>query len=245
MTNQDEEIRRLAYWLLKDVNRAVNDFEMIGGGDRIAVAVSGGKDSLCLLRLLDWRRKSVPEDYELVAIHVSGDSRGPRISPHQPLLAWLEGNDYEYAVEPIYLPEGEQLPMDCHRCTWNRRRTIFEAAHRLDCNVVALGHHGDDLAETTLINLLYHGKVETMAPVADYFDGTFQLIRPMCYLAEKDIKRFAALGDFPAPTPTCPQHDQSKRALMAELLQKAIGNCQDARINLLRAGLRGTMKGET
>ena len=73
--NETRKDRQLVYWLLKDVNRAINHFEMIAPGDRIAVAVSGGKDSLSLLRLLDWRRNSVPEDYELVAIHVSGDAR--------------------------------------------------------------------------------------------------------------------------------------------------------------------------
>ena len=214
----DAKARRLAYWLLKDVNKAIRDFEMIAEGDRVAVAVSGGKDSLSLLRLLDWRRESHVDDYELVAIHVSGDAHGPRTPPHQPLVQWLEQQGYAYAVEPLYLPEDESLPMDCHRCTWNRRRTIFETAHRLDCNVVAMGHHRDDLAETTLLNLFYHGRVETMPPQADYFEGTFRLIRPLCYLAEKDLRRFSRACPFPPPVPVCSQGKDNQRHLMADLI---------------------------
>jgi tRNA 2-thiocytidine biosynthesis protein TtcA len=230
---------RLAYWLLKDVNRAIRDYQMILGGDRVAVAVSGGKDSLTTLRLLDLRRQSVPESYSLVAIHVVGDARGAEIPQHDPLLDWLASAGYETVVEPLLLPEGESLPLDCQRCTWNRRRTLFEAARRLNCNVVAFGHHADDLAQTTLLNLLYHGKVETMAPRREYFDGLIRLVRPLCYLAEKDIRRFARASAFPPPPPDCPRSDVSRRKLAKDLLQQAEQGCPSARTNLLRAGLKG------
>ena len=108
---------RLAYWLLKDFNKAVRDFKMIMDGDRVGVAVSGGKDSLTLLHLLDWRRKSVPQKYEIVALHIIGDARGPQCQSHPPLLTWLEKSGYPYAVDPIIIPEDEPLPMNCQRCT--------------------------------------------------------------------------------------------------------------------------------
>jgi tRNA 2-thiocytidine biosynthesis protein TtcA len=230
---------RLAYWLLKDVNKAIYDYKMIADGDRVAVAVSGGMDSMSLLRLLDWRRKSVQERYELVAVHVIGDARGPACPEHTPLLSWLAQSGYAHAVEPMLPPEDEELPMNCQRCTWNRRRTLFESAHRLGCNVVALGHHADDLAETTLLNLLYHGRAETMPPNADYFKGVFRLIRPLCYLPKAEIKRFAKANDFPPPPPECPRSDKSNRKAIAALIRQAEKSCQDARVNLLRAGLRG------
>ena len=230
---------RLAYWLLKDVNKAIRDYDMIRDGDRVAVALSGGKDSLSLLRLLDLRRKTVKERYELTAIHVIGDARGPECSCHQPLVDYLDENGYDYAIEPMRLPAGESLPMNCHRCTWNRRRTLFEVAHRLGCNVVAYGHHADDLAQTTLLNLIFHGSVETMAPSRDYFEGTFQLVRPLCYLPEKAIRRFALASEFPSPPPECPRSGQTRRQRAAELIHQIDGWCQDARTNLLRAGLKG------
>lgn len=230
---------RLAYWLLKDVNRAIRDYQMINGGDRVAVAVSGGKDSLSLLRLLDFRRRQVPEQYELAVIHVTGDARGSGVPEYAPLQEWLRESGFSYAIEPLRLPEGEPLPLDCHRCTWNRRRTLFEAARRMGCNVIAFGHHGDDLAQTTLLNLLFHGKVETMAPRREYFDGALRLVRPLCYLAEKDLRRFARACSFPPPPPGCPQSSRSRRRLAADLLKQAEQGCRDARTNLLRAGLKG------
>jgi tRNA 2-thiocytidine biosynthesis protein TtcA len=129
--------------------------------------------------------------------------------------------------------------MGCQRCTWNRRRLLFETAHRLGCGVIAFGHHADDLAQTTLLNLLNYGKVETMAPRREYFDGALRLVRPLCYLAEKDIRRFARACDFPPPPPDCPHSDHSQRKLAKDLLAQAERGCRNARTNLLRAGLKG------
>jgi tRNA 2-thiocytidine biosynthesis protein TtcA len=231
---------RLAYWLLKDINKAIRDFEMIQDGDRIGVAVSGGKDSLSLLRLLDWRRKSVPEKYEIIALHIIGDARGPACSMHQPLIEWLQNNSYKYAIEPVIIPEEETLPMNCQRCTHNRRHTLFQLSQQSGCNVVAFGHHADDLAQTTLLNLLFGARPETMAPRRDYFDGELRLIRPMCYTREKDIRRFAHANlDFPPLPPDCPLSEDTRRLRAEELIQEAEVWAKDARKNLLRAGLRG------
>lgn len=230
---------RLAYWLLKDVDKAIRDYHMIQDGDRVAVAVSGGKDSLSLLRLLDIRRKATPEKYSLYAVHVIGDARGPGCPRHLALESWLAESGYSYVVESMVLPEGEILPMDCHRCTWNRRRMLFETAHKLGCNKIALGHHTDDLAQTTLLNLIFSGRVETMAPVGTYFDGLFQLIRPMIYLHEKEIQRYARVCDFPPGPTKCPRSDHSRRKRVGELIQLVEPWCKDIRVNLLRAGLQG------
>lgn len=231
-------LSKLAFWLQKDINRAIREFDMIADGDRVAVALSGGKDSFSLLRLLDLRRNMVSESYELVAVHVCGDARGVT-DVHLPMLRWLEENRYEFAVVPLLLPIDETLPMGCQRCTWNRRKILFETARKLGCNVVAFGHHADDLAHTTLMNLLYHGKMETMAPRREYFDGVIRLVRPLCYTAEKDLRRFAQASAFPPPPPDCSQSVHSRRKLARDLLRQAEKDCQDARINLLRAGLNG------
>ena len=228
---------RLAYWLLKEVNRAIRDYAMLADGDRVAVAVSGGKDSLSLLHLLDIRRQTVPERYELAAIHVIGDARGPGTPVHPPLIDWLAAGGYEHLVVPLRLPDDEMLPLNCQRCTWNRRRTLFEAAQRLGCNVVAFGHHADDLAQTTLMNLLASGRVETMAPRREYFDGALRLIRPLCYVAEKDIRRFARASAFPSPPEDCPRSHESRRRVAADLVDLAEREFQSTRTNLLRAGL--------
>ena len=235
---------RLAYWLLKDVNKAIRDFVMIRDGDRVAVALSGGKDSLSLLRLLNIRRKSSPEKYDLIVIHVVGDARGSDCPSHPPLADWLKSQGYEFVIDRMVIPEDESLPMDCQRCTWNRRRTLFEAARRLGCNVVAFGHHADDLAQTTLLNLVFSGRVETMTPSRDYFEGELRSIRPLCYSSEKDIRRFARANDFPTPPPACPLSRETRRQRAEELIRQAEKWAKNSRVNLLRAGLRGNEKGD-
>lgn len=231
---------RMAYWLIKSINQAVRDFEMIQPGDRVAVAVSGGKDSLSLLRLLDERRRTSQEEYQLKAIHVLGDAGGPQSEGHAPLLAWLEASGLPYQAVPMLVKPDEKIPLGCQRCTWNRRRTLFETAHAMGCNVVAFGHHADDLAQTTLLNLLYHGVVETMIPRRDYFGGAIRLIRPLCYASEKDIRRFAKACGFPPPPPLCPRSDHTQRKHVAELIRLAEDKHQNVRANLLRVGLKYT-----
>ncbi len=211
---------------------------MIRPGDRVAVALSGGKDSLSLLRLLDWRRKHLQEDYELIAIHVQGDTRGPDTPAYPPLADWVNVNGYHYEILPPDLPAGEPLPLNCQRCSRNRRRVLFQAAERHGCNVVAYGHHADDLAQTTLLNLLFHGRVETMPPVRDYFDGRFRLIRPLYRVPEKELRRFARACGFPPPPQQCPRGQCSQRELARDLLRQVPGRFRNVRANLVRAGLQ-------
>jgi len=230
---------RLAYWLLKDLNKAIRDYDMIQDGDHIAVAVSGGKDSLTLLDLLAYRLPSSPQKYTLSAIHILGDTDGPRESPHPPLVDWFERRGFDYTVRSMSIPENESLPMNCRRCTWNRRRTLFEAAQALGANKVALGHTADDLAQTTLLNLLNSAKVETMAPTGVYFEGRFTLIRPLCYLPEKAIRRYAHASGHPTPPPPCARTDHTRRRQVEDLIRQVETWCPDVRRNLLKAGLYG------
>ena len=154
-------------------------------------------------------------------------------------MAWLESKGIPSEFVPLRIPEDENLPMGCGRCTWNRRRTIFETARQLDCNKVAFGHTADDLAQTTLLNLISSGKVETMAPIATYFEGQFKLIRPLCYLFEPEIRRFSVVSEHPSAPPKCPQSAHTRRKQVAEIIQQAEPWCRQIRTNLLRAGLKG------
>jgi tRNA 2-thiocytidine biosynthesis protein TtcA len=231
-----KQAARRGYFLLKKVNATIREYEMIHDGDRIAVAVSGGKDSLSLLTLLRLRQQRILGRYELVAVHVRGDARGLECPPNPALTDWLGSQGYEFVVVPMDLPPDEPLPMSCHRCARNRRKTIFQVAGRLGCNVVALAHQADDLAQTALLNLFYGGHLETMAPSADYFDGRFHLIRPLALVPEKEIAYFARACDFPPP-PDCPQAKNSQRALMAQVLRLFRRDAGKVRTNLIRAAL--------
>jgi tRNA 2-thiocytidine biosynthesis protein TtcA len=237
--DSENDVERLAFFILKAVNKVVREFGMIRPGDRVAVAVSGGKDSLSLLRLLQMRRSSARDPYELAAIHVRGDASGVT-APHRPLEAWLAASGIPYRIVEPELTADEMLPLTCQRCTWLRRKALFFAAEALSCNVVAYAHHADDAARTTLLNLLYTRTMRTLAPAADYFGGHFRLIRPLFYVAESDLVRFAQASGFPAPPPLCPRAGDSRRKLVADML-KLLGRdyLVQGRANLIRAGLQG------
>jgi tRNA 2-thiocytidine biosynthesis protein TtcA len=229
--------RRVVHFLLRDVNRAIRDYDMIRDGDRIAVAVSGGHDSLALLRLLQVRRDTCATRYELAAVHVLGDASGVT-SRHKPLEAWLcDAGIPTRIVEPL-IGEGESLPLDCQRCTWLRRKAVFFAAEELGCRVVAYAHHADDVAQTTLLNLLYGGSVATLVPNAEYFGGRFRLIRPLVYVPRKALARLARAASFPSAPPACPRSGRTARDRIAQMLE-LLGRdyVTQARPNLVHAGL--------
>lgn len=196
--------------LLKSVNRAVREFELIADGDRIAVGVSGGKDSRVLLDALR-RGVDVPGIYSLVAVHVDGTEAGlPNLVPT--VEPWFRELDVEYDIAPLVVADNEPLPMDCFRCAWNRRKALFFAAERLGCNKVAFGHHADDAAVTTLMSLMVKGRLETLEPRRSFFEGRLTLIRPLIYTTEKGIARYArAQGWMFPPELACPREANARR----------------------------------
>ncbi len=203
--------------LSKSVNRAVREFDLIADGDRIAVGVSGGKDSRVLLDVL-LRGVDVPETYTVVAVHIDGTSAGlPNLVPT--LEPWFRELGVEYDIAPLAVADDEPLPMDCFRCSYNRRKALFLAAERLGCTKVAFGHHADDVAVTTLMNVLYTGRTDTLEPRRSFFDGRVTVIRPLIYTTGKEIARYArAQGwTFPAEL-ACPREADTRRAKFERFL---------------------------
>jgi tRNA 2-thiocytidine biosynthesis protein TtcA len=227
---------RIASFLLKRLRKANRLYGLIEDGDRIAVGVSGGKDSQTLLRLLVRWQPCAPIGYDLIAIHLCADSsaaEAPRERLElQKLFLSLE---VQHAIRPILLPPDEPHPPDCFRCSWNRRKTLFLTARELGCNKVALGHHADDIAETALLNLFFHGRLESMAPRLEMFQGLITLIRPMALIEEKDIVYYARAAGFWRESICCPYGNQSKRADMKRVLRTVKRVAPHAQHNLLRA----------
>lgn len=224
---------RIAFFLLKEVTRAIGEFELIDDGDRVAVAVSGGKDSRALLELLLRHRARVPFHYDLLALHVVGTSAGLP-DRRSDLEVWFQRLGVEYHFSPLELPPDEPLPLNCFRCSWNRRKALFITAHERGCKKLALGHHADDAAVTTLMNLMFSGRLETMAPRVEFFDGAITVIRPLIYMPEKELARYAQAADYPQLTP-CPFGQDSKRGEVEAFLRRLGREREQVRTNLWRA----------
>jgi tRNA 2-thiocytidine biosynthesis protein TtcA len=227
---------RLAHYLLKSLRKANRSYELISDGDRVAIGISGGKDSQTLLQLLHQWQSYAPFHYDLVAIHISmRDVFDQAIHQETHLARLFESMDIEHDIRPIDLPKDEPLPLNCYRCSWNRRKTLFRAAKELNCNKVALAHHANDIAETTLLNLLYHGRFESMAPRKEMFGGEITLIRPLVLIEEKDIVYYAKSANLDIETSCCPNSKVTKRAEIKNLLKSIKDINPKAQINLFRA----------
>jgi len=232
----------LAYWLTKRINKANRDIDLIADGDRIAVAVSGGKDSLTLLELLYRRQRSVPTEYTLVPVHVASDWSCSDQDQRGWLERYFQSLGLDYAFREIVImrnKKGDPQEPGCFWCAWNRRKALFQTAHELGCKKVAFGHHADDIAQTTLLNLFYHGRLATMEPKVEFFDGVITVIRPLAYVPEKEIVRFARAAGFPSVRISCPHAATSQRTKMAQLLRQIEEECPQVKINLFRAVRRG------
>ena len=224
---------RIEKRLLNDMGRAIRDFCLVEGGDRILVAVSGGKDSLTLLRVLNDRRRFVPIKYELVAIHV--DMGYPR-SYAVKLEKFFKKTGVKYHIEKNdVLKKTPKKDINCFWCSWNRRRSLFQAANALGCAKVALGHHKDDIVETVLLNMFFQGEISAMSPKQELFSGKITLIRPLAYVEEYMIKRFAKEQNIPHDTCKCPNSVTSNRAKMGRIIQDIKRTCPDVKTNIFRS----------
>jgi len=218
--------------------RTVGDQGLIREGDRILVAISGGKDSYTLLDLL-WRaRKKSPVSFEVIALHLDQAQPG---YDGRPLEEWLRafGAPFEIVHEDTYstvkalAPGGETY---CAPCSRLRRGIIYGAAERLRANKIALGHHRDDALETLLLNLIFAGRLQAMPACYTTNDGRFEVIRPLIECAEKDIARHAELAGYPIiPCNLCGSQAGLKREAVARLLESIERENPEARTVMMSA----------
>jgi tRNA 2-thiocytidine biosynthesis protein TtcA len=206
---------------------------MLSDGDKIAVAVSGGKDSLTLLKVLDDRKKFVPIKYELLAVHI--DLGYPR-SYAKPLEKYFKKSGVRYHIEKVdILKKIPKKEISCFWCSWNRRKALFKVANRFGCTKVALGHHKDDIIETILMNLFFQGEISAMAPKQKLFHGKITLIRPLAYVEKYLIERFAKEEKFPRQACKCPNSLVSNRTRMTKIIRELKMVCPDVKMNIFRS----------
>src|SRR3954464_15127990 len=215
------DVRRLEYRLSHDMRATCERYQLLAPGDRIMVAMSGGKDSYTLFHLLTRLIPRLPFAVELVAVHLDQVQPGYDGSG---LRAYLEasGQPFEILREDTYSVVTSHLPETatyCSLCSRLPRAILYTAAERLGANKIALGHHRDDSLETFLLNLFYSGKLQAMPASYRTDDGRFEVIRPLIECAEADIAAFAAELAFPIiPCNLCGSQDGLQRDAMTALL---------------------------
>ena len=228
--------------LLSKTRQAINDFNMINDNDKIAVGLSGGKDSVTLLHILKNYQKFSPQKFELIAITLNpgGVDNGPL---HE-LCKKLDVPFYEIQTDIakiVFDIRKEKNP--CSLCANLRRGILNSTAIELGCNKIALGHNEDDVLETFLLNLLYTGSISTFAPVSYMDRSQITLIRPLIYAPEKEIQKCIRKNNIAVMPKTCPMDGVSKREEMKELLKSLRFNIPTIRANLYGAIKRSDIKG--
>jgi len=226
-------IRGPFYFITKKTGKAIWDYKMLGDGDKVIVAVSGGKDSLCLLRILQERLKFVPINYELIACHVD---MGFSWVNTDILAGHFEKEGLSYIIaKPSEEWKGDKEDFDCFWCSWNRRKAIFDLAGEIGANKIAFAHHMDDIVETMLLNLFFQGEIGTMMPYQDMFDGELAIIRPLAYVEEKELTRLATILDLPVIASSCPRGDISKRSLVKGIVADLKKHNRNVKKNIFRS----------
>lgn len=207
--------------LLRQLIQTSEQYRLLEPGDRVLVAMSGGKDSYGLFHLLSQLKPRLPFPFEFVAVHLDQAQPG---YDGRPLLEFLEARqapfqilrEDTYSVVMEHVGEGGTY---CSLCSRLRRGVLYRAAEELGCNKIALGHHRDDALETFLMNLMYSGKLQAMPPRYQTDDGRFSVIRPLIQCDEERLRVLAAEQGFPIlPCNLCGSQEGLKRDKMAELL---------------------------
>ena len=235
-----ENIKRV----LSHTRRAIDDYEMIKAGDKIAVGVSAGKDSLTLLCAMAELRRFYPVPFELCAITVDMGFDGADFSSIRNLCQEL---DVEYHIIPtqiskvIFDVRKEKNP--CSLCAKMRRGALYNSAKELGCTSVALGHHFDDVVETFMLNLFFEGRLGCFQPVTYLSNTDIYLIRPMIYMPEKDVRYFASKADLPVVKSPCPADGNTEREEMKQLLAKLEKDNKGLRYRIFGAIQRGEIDG--
>lgn len=215
--------KRLQARLRGLVGKAIEDFRMIEAGDRVMVCLSGGKDSYTLLDILMSLQRSAPVDFELIAVNL--DQKQPGFPEHV-LPDYLKAlgvpfhiiEQDTYSVVKRVIPEGRTM---CGLCSRLRRGALYSYAAANGITKIALGHHRDDIVETLFLNMFFGGKLKAMPPKLRSNDGRHVVIRPLAYVAEQDIVRYANARAFPLiPCTLCGSQANLQRMEIKQMLRE-------------------------
>jgi tRNA 2-thiocytidine biosynthesis protein TtcA len=232
------EANKLSKRLHRQVGQAITDFNMIEDGDKVMVCLSGGKDSYALLDILMELRRRAPVAFELVAVNL--DQKQPGFPEHvlPEYLArvgvpfHIENQD-TYSIVKRLIPEGATM---CSLCSRLRRGILYRVASELGATKIALGHHRDDILVTMMMNMFFGGRLKGMPPKLVSDDGKHVVIRPLAYVAETDLERWARIREYPIiPCTLCGSQENLQRAQIKAMLREWEKQYPGRSDNMLRA----------
>ena len=216
----------------KHFGRATKEYTMLDDGDKILVALSGGKDSLTLLQLLAERSRIHKPQTSIVAAHVKMVNIPYSVDSNF-LQEFCDGLGVElHVLETSFDASTDKRESPCFLCSWNRRKALFTLAQELGCNKIALGHNMDDFIETMLMNMTFQGSFSAMAPAMKMDKFPITIIRPLCLVNENDVEKYAKERKFPPLKKNCPYENDSHRKSMKDLLAHLENLNPEARYNI-------------
>lgn len=220
--------------ILGELRRAVNDYNMIQDGDRIAVGISGGKDSIALLTALAQYRRFSPEKFDIIPINISVGFDNVDKQEVENCKEYIRSLGLELIIEETQI---KQIVFDerketspCSLCSKMRRGALNTVAINHNCNKLALGHHADDVIDTFLLSLIYEGRLSTFAPISYMSRSDITLIRPFIYVLEKEIKGVTKKYNFPIIHNPCPEDKRTQREETKDLInmiENKFGYCKE------------------
>lgn len=216
----------------KQFGRATKGYDMLHDGDKILIALSGGKDSLTMLQLMAERSRIHKPKISIVAAHIKMVNI-PYSANSDFLKEFCNNLGVElHIMETSFDASTDKRKSPCFLCSWNRRKALFTLAQELGCNKIALGHNMDDFIETMLMNMTFQGSFSAMAPVMSMDKFEMTIIRPLCLVNENDVEEYAKTKQFPPLKKNCPYENDSHRKSMKDLLAHLEKLNPEARYNM-------------
>ncbi|MFA5570656.1 MAG: tRNA lysidine(34) synthetase [Sphaerochaetaceae bacterium] len=221
---------------VKQTGRAIFRYGMIKEDEKVLLSVSGGKDSLALAFALAVRRSWLPINYSLEAVMINWLEHPISDEAKEQLHQFFDALEIPLLIkDEVQYPESFKGDFNCYLCSRNRRRILFDYADEHDISLIAMGHHLDDLIETSLLNLSSRASFTTMQPVQEFFKGKLHIIRPMIEVHEHTIASIAQKWQFPVVKPVCP-HDQSNiRSRIKPIVKQLVTLDRDAKEHIYNA----------
>ncbi len=238
MVNKNLEKKRNKRFLTSvhgKIGKAIRRFGLIENGDKIVIAISGGKDSLILLENLAFRKKYTELNFELRAAHVD-ITNIEYVTDIEYLTKFCSNLEVPLTIlrDEINLEEDSNKQL-CFICAWNRRKMLFTHVNDLRYNKLAFGHHLDDAIETLLMNMMYHGSISSIPPILDMFKGTLKTIRPLILSKDAELKRYSEIRVYTQQLKQCPHSNKTRRDSTRKLIDEMEKMNSTSRVNIFNS----------